>query len=58
MRDEVSALSLYESEPWTVTDLALVHSTIGRTVSHRALAHLPLGRGNDGISDVPPVGSA
>ena len=44
-RDYVQRLSSYESAPWQVTSIRLVHSTLGAQVHHRTLAEFPLGSG-------------
>jgi 2'-5' RNA ligase len=38
----VATLSSYRGEPWTVTRLTLVRSTLGAPVRHEPLAELPL----------------
>jgi 2'-5' RNA ligase len=39
----VDRFATHDGEPWPVTSLHLVHSTIGATVRHTTLAELPLG---------------
>lgn len=41
-RDYVSRLSTYQGNPWHVSAIRLVHSTIGAKVTHKALAEFPL----------------
>ncbi|HET7310238.1 MAG TPA: RNA 2',3'-cyclic phosphodiesterase [Mycobacteriales bacterium] len=44
-RDAVSRLSSYDGEPWTVSSIRLVHSTLGASVRHETLAEPVLSGG-------------
>ena len=41
-RAQVAELSSYAGDPWQVTSVRLVHSTIGAKVTHETLAQFPL----------------
>jgi RNA 2',3'-cyclic 3'-phosphodiesterase len=42
VRTHVQQLSSYAGEPWRVTSVRLVHSTLGAKVRHETLTHFPL----------------